>query len=139
LTNLPNDCTLKEISRLVWGGKVLSLNFTPGSNFCSVLFLTIEGCDKYYEDTEGGIVWPEDKNREIQVLRSTKADPPSDYQISLVENSVTRVIRLIGLPKSLDGTVTETAEKQNLIVENMIVGRDGTSGVSENKIAGNNH
>jgi hypothetical protein len=76
------------------------------------------------------MTWPEDKNREIQVLRSTKADPPSDYQLSLVDNSVTRVVRLIGLPKSMDGTLTETAEKQNLVVENMIVGRDGTSGVS---------
>jgi hypothetical protein len=111
----------------------MSLHFVPGQNWCSVLFLSPESCQAYYSATRNGIAFPESDNI-VQVERSVQPEPLNDFQCQLVTSEVSRCIRLIGIPSAItSGVIMKFAEEGGRQLENLLVGKDGHTGVSKSK------
>ena len=49
LTNLPSQCSTRDIARLVWGGDIEEIRYKDGETRASVLFVNARKCAKYHE------------------------------------------------------------------------------------------
>jgi hypothetical protein len=121
---------VKQITQVIWGGKVMSIHYLPGENWCSVLFLSPEGCQAYYDSTRNGVRFPESSNI-VQVERSVQPEPLNDFQRRLLASDVTRCVRLVGIPIGISSSVIlKFAEEGGRQLENLLIGKDGATGVS---------
>ena len=131
LSNLPSDTNIKDISKIVWGGKVLAFSYESGQDYCSFIFLLPEACQAYYDATRKGIAWPSEPGRIIKVDRSIRADPLDNFQRSLAHSEVTRCVRLLGVPEGLSQDVLRKfVQDKGRKPETLLIGRDLSTGVS---------
>jgi hypothetical protein len=110
--------------------------FNPGDDFCQIQFLLPQEANSYFESVYKGISWPTEPTRLIRVERSIQPDPPNEFEVALNETTVTRVVRLLNIPETLDASIVRKfAEENGRVVENLLMGKDGTSGVSSENLA----
>lgn len=101
LSNLPKTCTSNDISRIVWGGSIHSIQFTKGDSFATVKFTTSSGCMKYLGDTANDILWPGSNNVYVVVSPVDTVDPLNADEKEWIEKDVTRCVKILSMPRIL--------------------------------------
>jgi hypothetical protein len=122
------NSSLETVASFVWGGKVESINFKPGSTTADVLFLKPEDCMKYYHATSNGVPFPDQPKRFIDVTLHADADPVHDRVRGFIEHDVTRVVYVTNIPTNLGLKFFENVAKggkHELSVEKIRVGHFG--------------
>ena len=97
LKNVGHIKTVNQLQSLVWGGRLESLSLTEaGKDYGLIKFLTAEGCDRYFSDTENGIIVPGDQTKTvIFVERQPGPNSINDLLRNCIEGDATRCVRAL--------------------------------------------
>lgn len=136
--NLPPGCELKDVTKVVWGGKVHSINLDSRQGTAIVKFLLPEYASKYFNAVRAehpdGIPWPADTSRLIDVRRSRKADDSNVTDVFNAGSMVTRCVSVTNLQsKHTDTFVRQVASEGGRLLEHLVLGQDANSGVSRTR------
>lgn len=97
LKGINHPATINQVQALVWGGRVESISAPePGKPYALVKFQTPEACQKYFDATENGIVFPGDKTKTlIFVERQPGPNSVNDLLKNCIEGDITRCVRAV--------------------------------------------
>ena len=85
MTNIPPTGTLDQVCGVVWGGRVLKIEYVRGSAEAYITFLEPGAAQKYLDTTGEGIKWPADPKTTVQIKPSSQDD--MENKISKEEQS----------------------------------------------------
>ncbi|KAF2400839.1 hypothetical protein EJ06DRAFT_408721 [Trichodelitschia bisporula] len=115
LLNIPEGGTIQFVERLIWGGPLERLDFTPGQTTAVATFMCHKHLVRYYRDAHIGVEWP-DSSRvvDLEILEGT---PPLERRWEAI--SATRCVRITGLPShwSIDACTNFAGASANNIVK----------------------
>ncbi|KAH9867906.1 hypothetical protein IAQ61_007210 [Plenodomus lingam] len=100
--------SVHQLQALVWGGKMEAISMPDGSGIGIVRFLTVEGCQKYYEATKNGIeIHGSDKEKKTVVLVERTEGPNSinDVMRACAEGDASRCVRAVGADEDWPNTL----------------------------------
>jgi protein-S-isoprenylcysteine O-methyltransferase len=97
LKNVGHIKTINQLQSLVWGGRLESVSLTEaGKDYGLVKFLTAEGCNRFFHDTENGIIVPGDQTKTIIfVERQPGPNSINDLLRNCIEGDATRCVRAL--------------------------------------------
>lgn len=112
------------------------MDLYPEKNMAIVKFLLPEDAAKYFNsvyngETSRGIPWPGQPERLIGLGRSRKDERPNEMQRAMADSMVSRCVRINNLTDShTERFLRRTCLQDGRILENLIIGKDGSTMVS---------
>lgn len=98
--------TINQLQAYVWGGRLESISHpVPGSDFALVKFLTSEGCQKFFDETENGIELHGDKKTLITVEKMQGPNSVNDLLRNCTDGDGSRCVRAYDADKDWGDTV----------------------------------
>jgi hypothetical protein len=124
LINLPSGCELKDITKIIWGGKVKSIELLSHKDKAIIKFLLPESAttymQNYSEKYSNGIPWP-----------SKRVELPTGMDLTINASNVTRCVRINRLKDHhTQGVLRRAAMEDKRDLEDVLIGRDATTRVS---------
>lgn len=87
--------SIHNLQGCVWGGKLESIALPqPGSSFAMVKFLTVEGCQKFFDATANGIEIPDSKAL-VTVQKHQGPNSVNDVLKNCSEGDASRCVRVV--------------------------------------------
>jgi hypothetical protein len=126
LENLPQTATTELVTRIIWGGRILRIQYKAGESTCLVQFLESASCYKYVADTAThGIAWPGDLSRRIRVSRINTRNEVDIHRQEHIGSNMSRVVRVFRTSDRVTKTgIMNFAIKDNREVERVREAKD---------------